>query len=392
MTAAPHVVVVGAGAFGGWTALSLLRRGARVTLIDAWGAGHSRSSSGDETRLIRAMYNGDAVYTDMVHRALTLWREAEAAWGRTVFDRTGVIYLFEDDDGFATKSLPIMRKRGIDVERLTRAESAKRFPQIAFDGVRVAYFEPEAGVLLARASCELVRETFERAGGVYRQSYIRPGRIESGRLAGVTLDDGTSLEADAFVFACGPWMSKVFPEVIGDGVVATRQDVIYFGTPAGDHRFDWSSCPGWINFGARRYYGMPDNVRRGFKVADDTVGKPVDPTSLDRVVSSAAIRGARALVRRRFPALADQPIVETRVCQYEYSPDANFLLDRHPEASNVWLVGGGSGHGFKMGPALGEYVSRLVLDGASPDEQFTYHHFAAGRARVKRAKRPKLHP
>jgi glycine/D-amino acid oxidase-like deaminating enzyme len=388
---APHIVVVGAGAFGGWTALSLLRRGARVTLIDAWGAGHSRSSSGDETRLIRAMYNGDAVYTDMVHRALTLWREAEAAWGRRVFDRTGVIYLFENDDGFATKSLPIMRKRGIDVERLTRAESAKRFPQIAFDGVRVAYFEPDAGVLLARASCELVRETFERSGGVYRQSYIRPGRIKSGRLAGLMLDDGTALPADAFVFACGPWMGKVFPEVIGGGIVATRQDVIYFGTPAGDHRFDRSACPGWINFGARRYYGMPGNERRGFKVADDTVGAAVDPTSLDRMVSPAAIRGARALVRRRFPALADQPIVETRVCQYEYSPDANFLLDRHPEVNNAWLVGGGSGHGFKMGPALGEYVSRLVLDSAVPDEQFTYPHFAAGRARVKGSKRRKLH-
>jgi len=385
-------VVVGAGAFGGWTALSLLRRGARVTLIDAWGAGHSRSSSGDETRLIRAMYNGDAVYTDMVHRALTLWREAETAWSRRVFDRTGVIYLFEDDDGFATKSLPIMRKRGIDVERLTRAEAAKRFPQIAFHGVRVAYFEPDAGVLLARASCELVRETFERSGGAYRQSYIRPGRIKSGHLAGVTLDDGSALQADAFVFACGPWMGKVFPDVIGDGIVATRQDVIYFGTPAGDYRFDRSSCPGWINFGARRYYGMPGNERRGFKVADDTVGAVVDPTSLDRVVSAVAIGGARALVRRRFPALADQPIVETRVCQYEYSPDANFLLDRHPEATNVWLVGGGSGHGFKMGPALGECVSRLVLDGVLPDEQFTYRHFAAGRARIKRMKRPKLHP
>src|SRR5262249_49110293 len=208
-------------------------------------------------------------------RARTSWEEAETAWSRRVFDRTGVIYLFEDDDGFATKSLPIMRKRGIDVERLTRAEAAKRFPQIAFHGVRVAYFEPDAGVLLARASCELVRETFERSGGAYRQSYIRPGRIKSGHLAGVTLDDGSALQADAFVFACGPWMGKVFPDVIGDGIVATRQDVIYFGTPAGDYRFDRSSCPGWINFGARRYYGMAGNERRGFKVADDTVGAVV---------------------------------------------------------------------------------------------------------------------
>ena len=155
----------------------------------------------------------------------------------------------------------------------------------------------------------------------------------------------------------------------------------FFGTPAGDSRFDASSFPGWINFGAGRWYGMASHEPRGVKIADDVAGPPIDPTSLDRVISAEAVRTARAFLRRRFPALAAQPVVESRVCQYEYAPDANFLLDRHPTAENVWLAGGGSGHGFKMGPAVGEYVARLVVDHAAPDGQFTYAHFADGRRR-----------
>src|SRR5436190_9926644 len=185
----PHIVVVGAGAFGGWTALSLLRKRARVTLIDAWGPGNSRSSSGDETRLIRTIYDGNTVYTDLVVRAWSLWRDAEAHWGRSVFLRTGVLYIFEGDDRFATRSLPLMAERAVAVQALTPGEAAKRFPQISFEGVRVAYFEPNAGVLLARLSCELVKESVEREGGSFRQALARPAPIKSERLASIALND-----------------------------------------------------------------------------------------------------------------------------------------------------------------------------------------------------------
>jgi len=360
-----HVVVVGAGAFGGWTALSLLRRHARVTLVDAWGAGNSRSSSGDETRLIRTLYDGKAEYIDLVIRASALWRDAEARWRRTVFLQSGVLYMFEGDDQFATKSLPQLNERRLAIETLDPRQAARRFPQISFEGVRVAYFEPGAGVLLARQTCELVKQSVDDEGGVYRLGEARPGPIESGRISHVQLEDRSTIAADAFVFACGPWLGTLFPDVVGDGLIATRQEVLYFGTPAAE--------------------------RRGLKVADDMAGLPIDPSSVDRVVSADGVARAREYVARRFPALANQPVVETRVCQYEYSPDGDFLLDRHPGTDNVWLAGGGSGHGFKMGPAIGEYVARLVLDGAAPDARFTYAHFAEGRDRVRGTDRRKLH-
>ncbi len=390
-TSLPHLVVVGAGAFGGWTALSLVRQGARVTLIDAWGAGNSRSSSGDETRLIRAMYNGDALYTDLAARALTLWWEADAEWGQTVLRRTGVLYLFESDDGFARRSLPVMNSKGLEVESLTLSQAARRFPQFRLDGVRAAYFEPDAGVLLARRSCELVRATLEREGGTYRQAHVQRVSIKSDGLANITLANGEVLGADGFVFACGSWLGGLFPEAVGDGIIATRQAVLYFGTPAGDSRFDWASSPSWMNFGRHWWYGMPGNERRGFKVADDTAGPRVDPTRLERVATRQDVRSARAFIKRRFPALAAQPLLEARVCQYEYSPAGDFLIDRHPDARNVWLLGGGSGHGFKMGPALGEYVTRLVLSDARPDVRFSYASFLSARDRVRRTRKRGRH-
>jgi glycine/D-amino acid oxidase-like deaminating enzyme len=302
---------------------------------------------------------------------------------QTILFPTGALYIFPGDDAFAKKSLPVMSDRGIAVELLTPEEAAQRFPQIGFDDVRVAYFEPGAGVLRARVSCELVCDSVEREGGVYRQAHVRLGRIDAGRLSTVALDDGSTLEGDAFVFACGPWLGRLFPDVIGDGIAATRQAVVYLGTPPGNERFSWRSFPGWMDFGEPRRYGMAGSERRGLKIGEDTPGDAIDPTTLERVISPEEIVRARDFAKRRFPMLADQPVVETRICQYEYSPEGDFLVDVHPQASNVWLIGGGSGHGFKMGPALGEYVARLVLDGETPHQRFTYANFSDARVRIR---------
>lgn len=384
----PRLVVVGAGAFGGWTALSLQRAGAQVTLVDAWGAGHSRSSSGDETRVIRAVYNGNATYTEMVQRAFALWGEAEARWQRPVLTRTGAIYLFEGDDSFASLSVPVMRDRGIPLEAVPVADAARRWPQIRFDGVRTCFFEPGAGFLSARVTCELVREEFVRAGGTWQVARVAPGAIRAGAMEGLRHADGGTLDADGYVFACGPWMGGLFPDVIGEGIAATRQEVVYFGASAGDTRYEAGRFPVWINVGQRLMYGIPGNERRGFKVADDTAGAVVDPTTMDRLVGPDTLTRARAMLARRFPGLVGAPVLETRVCQYEYSPTGDFLLDRHPAASNVWLVGGGSGHGFKMGPALGDQVRRQVLDGAAVPPLFTYARFAEER---KKRRGPRKH-
>ena len=366
-----HIAVIGAGAFGGWTALHLLESGARVTLVDAWGPGNSRASSGGETRIMRCAYGGDQRYTEMAARALKLWAKYERKWKRKMLHRCGVLWMAGDhDDSFERESVKMLKKVGVKFEKLAVAKMAKRWPQVNFAGVEWGIFEPESGYLEARASCATVVQAFVAQGGAYRQAAIQADGIEDALMRSVRLSDGSKLKADAYVFACGPWLGKIFPRTIGELISPTKQDVLFFGTPWGDTRFSDGSLPVWGDHyvadragkqEARFVYGIPGSDRRGFKVADDTRGPEFDPTSGERVINVRGAATVREYIGVRFPALKDAPLVETRVCQYEQSPDGNFILDRHPERENVWIVGGGSGHGFKHGPALGEMVAGAVL-------------------------------
>jgi glycine/D-amino acid oxidase-like deaminating enzyme len=362
----PHVAVVGAGAFGGWTALHLLRRGARVTLVDAWGPGNSRASSGGETRVIRAVYGADRIYVDWTVRSFPLWRQAEVSWNVPLYRRTGALWMCGADDGYVRSAMPLIAEAGLRIAELGAAEARRRFPQIDFDGVRSVFHEEEAGYLFSRRACQAVAAAGAAEGGELRRDAAAPGPIRHGVMERLELPGG-SLKADVYLFACGPWLGRLFPDVIGErGIRPTRQEIHFFGPPAGDARFGDDVLPVWFDLGERIVYGIPGNEHRGFKVADDTRGEPFDPTSGDRLPTPALVEAARAFLGRRFPALAGAPLVEARVCQYENSPDGHVLFDRHPDAANVWFLGGGSGHGFKFGPALGEYAAGIILEDETP--------------------------
>jgi sarcosine oxidase len=165
-------------------------------------------------------------------------------------------------------------------------------------------------------------------------------------------------------------LPQLFPELLGERIHPTRQEVYFFGPPPGDARFSPPLMPAWIDFGAE-VYGMPDLEARGFKLALDRHGPAFDPEAGERVVSGETLAAAREYLAARFPALKSAPLVEARVCQYENTSSGDFLIDRHPEFENVWLVGGGSGHGFKHGPALGEYVAARVTEGGAVEPRFT---------------------
>ena len=368
MKSKPHIAVIGAGAFGGWTALHLLECGVRVTLLDAWGPGNSRASSGGETRVMRGAYGPNQPYTEIAARALKLWAKYERRWKRQFLHRTGVLWMASGaDDSFERGSIESLRSTKIKFQELSTAQMKKRWPQINFEEIEWAIFEPECGYLDARASCQAVVEAFIAARGKYRQVAVRADGLDSGPVRRLTLSDDSPLKADFYVFACGPWLGKLFPKTIGDLVQPTKQDIFFFGTPAGDDRFTDAHMPVWGDHRGSFRYGIPGSARRGFKIADDTRGPVFDPTNGERVVSSETLRDIREYIAFRFPALKAAPLVETRVCQYEQTPDSNFIIDRHPADENVWIVGGGSGHGFKHGPAIGEMIAELILKDREPD-------------------------
>jgi glycine/D-amino acid oxidase-like deaminating enzyme len=372
-----RAVVVGAGVMGAWTALWLRRRGHEVTLVDRYGPGNRLGSSGDESRITRSSHGSDTHYPRWQRRALEQWRELERGAETTLFEPAGVVWLASDGQTFEAESLVACGSLGIPMERWTPDDLARRVPVLNPAGVPWALFEPEGGALLAHAGVVATIERFEAEGGTVVVGRV-PGPIdEVGDAIGrVGLDDGRTLDADAFVFACGPWLPDLFPVALDDLIVPHRQDVMHFAVPAGDSRYGPRSLPVWIEFEAS-FYGFPSFDGVAAKACPDWLGPIERPDESAREVAESTVAASRAILRRRFPGLGDQPVVKRWTCFYEVTPDANFVIDRHPRLGDTWIAGGGTGHAFKHGPVIGEYLSALLTGDsaaaaelAPPDDRF----------------------
>ncbi|HLH00226.1 MAG TPA: FAD-dependent oxidoreductase [Bryobacteraceae bacterium] len=359
-------VVVGAGVFGSWTAYHLRKSGRSVALLDAYGPANSRASSGDESRILRMGYGSAEIYTRFALRARELWIELfDAVKQPELFQQTGALWTPAPGDRRGQETRATFRQCGVPFEDLNAAELRARYPQFQFESERTGVFEPQAGILLARKAVnQVVRHAIAAGIEYFRESASAP----QGRR--VKLASDATLEAGVFVYACGPWLPKIFPDRLRGRIRATRQEVFYFGTPAGDRSFAPPQMPAWIDFADPRCpYVLPEIENRGFKMAFDRHGPDFDPDSDDRLATG--LPAAREFLAERFPRLAYAPLLESRVCQYENSSNGDFLIDRHPDFDNVWLAGGGSGHGFKHGPAVGEYLAKLIDGKTAPEPKFS---------------------
>jgi sarcosine oxidase len=356
------LVVVGAGVFGA----SLARRCALgdwdVTLVERVAPGHVRSGSGDESRIIRCGHGEDEWHTASARRAWALWHEIDPA----LIVPSGVLWLAHDDDGWEAASERTMRALGVPCARI---DPAGCFPSFAGEEIAWGLWEPEAGVLKARDATRTLAEQAVAAGATLELGEARPDG------AAVVLDDGRRLEADRVVWACGAWLPRLFAGLVDLRI--TQQDVFYFGATAA-----WRTpgVPTWVDYAAAAY-GVGDVDGRGVKVCSDREGPDGFDVDGDRVPVAEHERRAREILARHFPALADAPLVGTRVCQYELTADTRFLIAPHPDHDGrVWLLGGGSGHGFKHGPALAERVEAWLAGDEPPDPRFALGARVADRA------------
>ena len=341
-------VIVGAGIFGSSLAYRLARDGWDVTLYEQHEPGHERAASGGESRLIRYAHGSDAWYTRSAWRARQLWRELETETGRELLVECGIVWFARSEDGWEAKSERVLRAEGIPVDRLPAEEGHRFFPSFDPGGLEFIVREPEAGVLRAAAATLATAEAAQSAGVRLLREAAEPGR----------------LEADAVVWACGAWLASLFPGLVQLRV--TRQDLFFLR--AGE---EWCTppVPAWVDYD-RAVYGLGDLDGIGVKVAPDLEGPDFDPETGDRTPNPANERAARAYAAERFPALANAPLGLAKVCQYSLTPDTNFVLAPHPALPHNWIFGGGSGHGFKHGPALAEYAARVVSGEEEPDERF----------------------
>ena len=369
----PDIAVVGAGAFGAWTALHLQQSGAQVTLIDQYGPANSRATSGGETRGVRTGY-GDRphglLWTRWARRALEKWNAWDEQWQDMllprVFFNTSDVIMRDEWTEFLEDTRNNWDEVGVRYEVIDADEIRRRWPVIDVTDITVALWEQDAGVVRARRAIESVARVFEHEGGQVRIARAEMGGSTNRRLNGLGLQPGDDLSAGTYVFALGPWFPKAFPELMGNRLRIPMGNVVYLRTPPGDNSFSYPNLPsynfpgvtGWPAFG-------PDN--RGFRVRRGG-RRPDDPDTSRRWLTEEEHQSPMAFVRERFPGLADAPISETRSCHYEISVTNNFFFDHHPDYDNVWMAGGGSAEGFKFGPVIGEYLAGRVL-GTEADEE-----------------------
>jgi sarcosine oxidase len=346
----PSAIVIGAGVFGASVADRLARDGWEVMLVDRLEPGHPRSESGGETRLMRCSHGSDAFYTRSARRALELWREL----GEGVLVESGVVWFARSEDGWESHSERVLREAGIPVERIEPGEAGRFFPILAVDDLAFVLHEPEAGVLRAsQGTRALVRRACDAGANL---------RIEPARPAGSTVDlAGRRLEADAVVWACGAWLAQLFPDLVELRI--TFQQLSLFAVSP-----EWSG-PGWVDFDAATY-GHALIEPFGFKAASDLDGPDIDPDERTLEAGEAAGAAGREYLAHRFPALAGAPLASAPACHYSATADGQFIFAPHPEHERTWLLGGGSGHGFKHGPAMAEHVAAVLAGRAEPEPRF----------------------
>jgi sarcosine oxidase len=323
------VAVIGAGVFGAWTTYHLQRSGQTVALLDAYGAANSRASSGGESRVIRMGYGADEIYTRWSMRSLSLWQEFSRQVEEPLFHRTGVLWMAREDDPYSVNSLRTLQTLGVPFEKLPRAELEKRYPQIAFGSVTWGILEPDSGALMARRAVQRVVQEALRSGAVYLPEAVETPAAPTAkaRLDSLTTRSGLSVRAANFIFTCGPWLPKLFPDLLKDRIHPTRQEVFFFGPAPGDRRFAPPLMPVWVDF-SDEIYGIPDLENRGFKIAPDRHGPLFDPDRGERVVTTEGLQAVRTFLAQRFPGLKDAPLLETRVCQYENTSNGDRSIYR----------------------------------------------------------------
>lgn len=371
---APDLLVVGGGVWGTWTALQARRLGATVQLIEEREPGGPKTTSGDYSRIIRHSHGEDALLMGWTQRAIPAWKELGDAAGEQIFVESGVAWFVSGDGTWEAHSEQRMREAGVPCERITPEEALHRWPALGTDGLTSVLYEPTAGLLRAGNGVRAVARVLEREGGVIVRGRATPAAD------GSALDaNGAPITAGATVWAAGPWLPELFPKLVGAdaeaSIIPVRRDAIYFDAP----NMGVGEIPTWIDEGLA-VWGIPNDQGHGVKVGPEFDAGNFDPSVWPDEAHPTSIARARECAVR-FPALKSAPIKETRACQHERTKSGHYVLDQHPENPAIWLAGGGSGHGYKQGPIVGELMARAALHNNPmqlPDRRFKLHDRSEG--------------
>ncbi|HEU5059642.1 MAG TPA: FAD-dependent oxidoreductase [Kofleriaceae bacterium] len=362
-----HVAIAGGGIFGSTAALALARRGHRVTLIDAGRLPHPLAESTDISKVVRLDYGGDELYTALAERALDGWRAwNRAAPGDPLFHETGVTFLARRPlapGGFEHDSFALLTGRGHRLERLDAAAIARRFPAYRPGAMVDGYFNPAGGWVTATRTVERVLAE-ARALGVEVRERCPARAIDRDR--GDLLLAGGRLAADHVLVAAGAWTPLLCPWLAGP--LRARGQAVFHLRPADGRHFAADRFPVFgLDIARTGFYGFPLAAGGVVKIGHHGPGVEVAMDSDERVVPAAVEADLGALLADVLPGLADAEIAFRRLCVYGDTGDEHFWIARDPDRPRLTVAAGGSGHGFKFAPVLGDLIADAVLGAPVPD-------------------------
>ncbi len=332
-----EVIVVGGGIAGVCSALHLVRKGAKVTLIDRWEPGHSRASSTDYNRVIRSIHGRDEFYTKWARESRLRWLELQAETGqRLYYECSALVLATEGHCDWEDDTANTFQKLGVPFHRFSPSEVAVRFPQFDTSSISYALYEPEAGMIMAHRSVITLLDLFKREGGIVKRGYVKTDDQERLHL------DGKPLEADVVVVCAGPWMADMYPKTVKPIGVVAGVNVLYTSTPDGSELFDQEKMPCWIDHGEGSF-GLPSVEGSGVKAAV-VIPDQIDLDNDERLIRKHMLSRTRSYIGKRFPGLVGERVVDSKFNQIILTPDTHFILDWHPKHQNVLLAGGCSGH------------------------------------------------
>jgi glycine/D-amino acid oxidase-like deaminating enzyme len=357
-----RIIVVGAGINGVTAAIELKKRGHEVVLVDPGPLPHPLGASTDISKAVRAAYGPDEDYTELAERCIPIWRKWNEEFGLELYHETGVVFLrrqpMEPGD-FEFESCRVLEKRRHRIERLDASKIRKHFPAFAPEYFRDGFFDPEAGyVESGRVVATLVARA--KSLGVELRDSLKFVALDedASRLRGIVVEGMTRIAADAVVIAAGAWTPYLLP-FTRKFFRATGHPVFHLKPPDPDlflpERFPFFGA----DIATTGYYGFPLN-QGVVKIANHGPGREMSPDSSERAVTRDEEKAMRAFVRSTIPALADAPIVYTRICMYCDTHDGHFWIARDPDRPGLVIATGDSGHGFKFAPVLGEIIADAV--------------------------------
>ena len=372
MSNSPDFLVVGGGIFGLTAVDELLKRGHTVTLIDQGAIPHPLAASTDISKVVRMEYGTDDLYFEMVDKAIDGWHAWNAQFQSTLYHETGVTMLARREmapGGYEYESYQRLLAHGHTAVRLSSADITSRFPAWNGDTYVDGFFNPRAGFAESGRVVAALAAEVRRAGASILEGHTAVSLLtdpHGQRVTGVQTAEGHTFTAGHVILAAGAWTHVLLPELqpymqaTGHPVFHLRPDKPELFTP-----------PHFVVFTAdvanTGWYGFPLHPSEGVvKIANHGVGQILHPVQDERVVTAVDEAHLRRFLRETFPTLADAPIVYTRRCLYNDTRDEHFWLDRHPTLANLTVAAGGSGHGFKFAPVLGELIADTAVGQPHP--------------------------